>query len=67
MNISFDQNKITIEGNIYEAVKEDSGFCNGCELDCNSFNCCDFPCKRKDRLDRENVIFKKKSDNNNLK
>ena len=65
MNISFDQNTIIIADYIYEACKKDNGFCNGCQLGCVLLDCCDIPCKSPDRKDQQNVIFKKKSDNNN--
>lgn len=62
---SDDQNTITIVDDIYEAIIKDDAFCNGCELGAVLFTCWGVPCKSNNRKDRQCVIFKKKSDNNN--
>ena len=65
MNISDDQNTITIEGNTYEAVISEHPFCTDCQL-AHVFQYCDeIPCRSYEREDKRRVIFKKKLYNNN--
>lgn len=64
MNISDDQNTITIDGNTFEAATSEDKFCRGCQLNHVLQYCDDIPCRSYERKDKRIVIFKKKSVHN---
>lgn len=64
MDISDDQNTITIDSDTYEAVISECPFCRGCQLDTVLQYCDDIPCRSYDRKDKRKVIFKKLDNNN---
>ena len=62
MNISDDQNTITIDSDTYEAVINEDKFCRDCQLNNVLQYCNDIPCRSYERKDKRIVVFKKKSD-----
>lgn len=56
MNISDDQNTITIDSDTYEAVISEDKFCRDCHV---LQYCNNIPCRSYERKDKRIVVFKR--------